>query len=102
MNLWQFISQGGLVRTASDNTVNNIVLLANTLPYPITGKVQWSQNYSTSLTWDTNGNPQDSANNVGMTLLPLASFINYFTVANTTLANTSNLAQWQANNNIYT
>jgi len=100
LTVWQFISQGGTVRTSLGYSVNNIVLTANTNPYPISGSVIWTENHSTGLTWDVNGNPQDSANNIGLTLWPISIYSREMLISNSTLSTANSYSEWIANNNI--
>lgn len=102
MNFWQFINQGGTVKVNGNYSVNSVTALANTrLPYPITGRIMWTNQHSESISWDLNGNPKDYANNDGLYLVPVSQMIQYFATSNTTLASANTYAQWQANNIIY-
>lgn len=99
LTLWQFISQGGTVKTTLGQSVNNIVLIANTNPYPISGKVVWSGNHSVQLNWAANGVPQNAQYNQGLELQPVATFTQYVTYSNSTLLTVNSYSQWANTNN---
>lgn len=99
--MWQFIDQGGTVKTTLGQTVNNIVLIANTNPYPITGNVVWTQNHSLPLSWAANGVPQNSSSNLGLELQPVGSITQYILFSNTTLDTANSYSEWSNTNNIF-
>lgn len=102
LTMWQFISQGGTVRTNDDHTVNTIVLTANTDPYPISGYVVWTENHSTKLYWDVNGVAANTNNNIGLNLAPVSLYVRYLVSPNTTLESANSYSDWLTKNNVIT
>ena len=99
ITIWDFMNQGGKVVTSGGFVVNNIVLIANTNPYPISANVQWTNNYSLSLSWDANGAPHITPSDPSLYLQPVKTVISYVMSSNTTLSSVNSYSQWANNNN---
>lgn len=86
MNLFEFITCGGLVKTAA----GHIVTLTDVNPnekFGIKGMVNWVGGHKSEMEWDVEGFPEDRRTHHGLNLLPVVSVTKYQSIPMSSLKN---------------
>ena len=102
MDVYDFVSGGGLYKTSAGYDANvTTILVKSGNSYPLIGYVSFTNAYTANVAWDANGIVQfASANNASLNLVPVFTITNYSAGDPTTLANYANVASWSSNYNI--
>ena len=102
MDVYDFISGGGLYRTESGYDANvTSVLVKSGNTYPLLGYVLFTPYYTANVAWTANGTAQFiSANNASLNLVPVFTITNYASGDPDSLSSYSNTATWNTGHNI--
>ena len=102
MDVYDFISGGGLYRTESGYDANvTTILVKSGNTYPLQGYIKFTNHYSANVNWSANGIVQFAdANNASLNLVPVFTITNYATGDANTLSGYANVASWNSNYNI--
>jgi hypothetical protein len=76
MNFPEFIQLKGQCKTAAGHPIHNL-RITNDPYYPISGTIEWPNQYLTPLQWDTQGNPINLPLNHGLHLIAMVPRIEY-------------------------
>ena len=101
MDMYDFVSGGGLIKTeAGYSVLINTILVKSGNTYPMQGLVLFTNTYAANTAWDANGIVQNVSTNASLNLVPVFTITNYASGDPTTLVNYANTASWNSRYNI--